>query len=165
MPEGQQCSELVSLTDLFAIATRAAGVLETRDGIDVIGLLKNQAETRTRLIGMYGIPGTPRFKVMLRHAKWKYIFIANGGRELLFNLEDDPDELQDRSRSRPDVAEDLKRQLEEMLAEHPNSARALDRGELISFPFEARALRRIIQMDTSQGITGFPQSPGNLLET
>jgi choline-sulfatase len=30
---------------------------------------------------------------MRRRADWKYIFMANGGRELLFNLSDDPSEI------------------------------------------------------------------------
>ena len=59
---------------------------------------------RTCFIGYYGEPGTPLFKIMVRQGQWKYIYMANGGREQLFDLADDPNELKNLAESRTDVA-------------------------------------------------------------
>ena len=45
------------------------------------------------LVGMVEIPGSHDFKVMVVTDQWKYIFMANGGREQLFNRKKDPNEL------------------------------------------------------------------------
>jgi len=42
---------------------------------------------------MAELPGSEFFKVMVVKDEWKYIFMANGGREQLFNLQADPDEI------------------------------------------------------------------------
>jgi hypothetical protein len=39
------------------------------------------------------VPGTRHFKFMVRSGDWKYIWMANGGREQLFNVKEDPNEL------------------------------------------------------------------------
>ena len=41
--------------------------------------LDSTAQPRQDLFGYYGEPGTPRFKIMVRHGPWKYIYMANGG--------------------------------------------------------------------------------------
>jgi len=41
---------------------------------------------------MYGEPGDPLLKVMVRDSEWKYIYMGNGAREQLFHLTDDPGE-------------------------------------------------------------------------
>ena len=56
------------------------------------------------LIGYYGEPGTRLFKVMVRQGEWKYVYMANGGREQLFELAGDPNELKNLADSRTDVA-------------------------------------------------------------
>lgn len=70
--------DLVSLTDLFAIARHAAGKTDVRDGVDVLGTLKGTSPPREYLFGWYGQPVKPTFKVMVRHADWKYIYMSNG---------------------------------------------------------------------------------------
>ena len=65
-------------------------------------------EPREFLFGYYGAPGTPRFKIMVRHKEWKYIFMANGGREQLFNLNEDPKELRNAIGSHADIAKQLR---------------------------------------------------------
>ncbi len=154
--------DLVCLTDLFGIATGAAGALEWRDGIDVLGLLEGRAPSRDHLLGYYGTPGTRQFKIMVRKDEWKYIFMANGGREQLFNLADDPDELEQRMGSDPEVAAELRRIATESL-DRPNVNRALGNGDLEEFPFEARPPRRIYQFARSRGVRGFPEHPGDVL--
>jgi len=155
-------SELVCLTDLFGIATTAAGRPEVREGVDVFGGLGGTARPRSELIGYYGTPGTPRFKFMVRDAEWKYIFLANGGYEQLFNLREDPLELKQRLNSDRNVAERLQNVGIKAL-NRINANRALDDGALKDFPYENRPLRRIYQFDRSRGVTGFPEHPRDLL--
>jgi choline-sulfatase len=154
----------VCLTDLFGIATTAAGSPDLRDGSDVLGALWGAAEPRQRVVGMYGTPGTPRFKVMVREGDWKYVYFANGGGEQLFNMADDPHELRQRVHDVPDVANALRSVAVEAL-DVPNAARALESGRLKAFSFNARPLRRIVQFDRSRGVSGFPENPGDLIET
>ncbi|MCL4691535.1 MAG: sulfatase-like hydrolase/transferase [Candidatus Hydrogenedentes bacterium] len=159
---GAVSDNLVCLTDLFGIATTAAGAPDLRDGSDVLGALSGAATPRERVIGLYGTPGTPRFKVMVREGDWKYIYFANGGTEQLFNLAEDPHELRQRAQDKPDVTAKLRATAAEAV-NVPNANRALQDGSLKAFPFEARPLRRIVQMDRSRGVSGFPENPGDLI--
>ena len=68
---GRRCAELVCLTDLFGIATAAAGHAQLRDGIDVLGVLDGSAPPRDSLVGWYGLPGTAECKVMVRDRRWE----------------------------------------------------------------------------------------------
>lgn len=159
LPANQRHDAIVCLTDLFAIATGAAGTLETRDGIDVLGLLDGKPrKTRERLIGLHGEPGSPQFKVMVLEGDWKYIYMANGRREQLFNLRDDPNELTLRLPERRDVADRLRAAAIEALR-HPGAVNALDDGrqDLRGFDFEPRPLKRLLQMDGSRGVRGYGQ--------
>jgi choline-sulfatase len=45
---------------------------------------------------------------MVRQGDWKYVFMANGGREQLFHLGDDPNELNQRLHGDPAVADRLR---------------------------------------------------------
>ena len=153
---------LVCLTDLFGIATTAAGAPELRDGADALNALWGNAKPRQRVVGMYGTPGTPRFKVMVREGDWKYVYFANGDGEQLFNLAEDPHELRQRIDDIPDVANAL-RAAAVKAVDLPNANRALDAGRLKAFPYTPRPLKRIVQFDRSRGVTGFPESPGDLL--
>ncbi|MDZ4857566.1 MAG: sulfatase-like hydrolase/transferase [Candidatus Hydrogenedentes bacterium] len=158
----QRRDEIVCLTDLFGIATTAAGTQDLRQGKDVLGLLARTAQPREHLIGLYGIPGTPRVKVMVREKDWKYIYLANGAREQLFNLTEDPMELRQRIADSPEVAARLKRIAAEY-CNRPNLERAIENNALRAFPFEARPLQRILQFDRSRGVKGFPQHPSEVV--
>lgn len=163
LPKNVRRSELVCLTDLFGIATRAAGRPERREGIDVLEMLNGNAPARERLIGYYGKPGSEQFKVMVREDDWKYIFIANGGREQLFNLSDDPHEHRQRIDDSPEVATRM-REAAVWALSRPNADRALENGNLKSFPFRPMPRNRIYQFDRSRGITGFPTRPEDVLK-
>jgi len=149
------CHELVCLTDLFAVATAAAGQTDTRDGIDVLGMLGGQSPPRQWLFGLYGRPGTRMFKIMALHERWKYIFIANGGREQLFDLAADPNELVNRIDDRRDVAERMRRAAAERLA-RPNADRALAGEDLRSIPLEELPACRFYQLEVMEK---FPDDP------
>jgi arylsulfatase len=163
LPKDARRDELVSLADLFGIATSAAGKPEFRQGTDVPGMLAGRAAPRSHLIGLYGVPGTPMFKVMAREKDWKYIFMANGGREQLFNVTEDPHELRQRVNDAPDVAARL-RDLAVAALQDPNSARALEKGGLRRFPYRRLSDQRIYQFDQSRGVRGFPAHPADVLK-
>jgi choline-sulfatase len=154
--------ELVSLVDLFGIATGAAGRAQKREGTDVLGILAGVSQPRQQLFGYYGPPGTPRFKIMVRSGDWKYIYLANGGREQLFHLREDPGE----SRNLVGVSGDLARSLRSQATsacDRPGLRAALDSGGLRGFPFAARPRQRIYQFDRSRGVRGFPTNPEDIL--
>ena len=52
LPAGQRREELVCLTDLFGIATTAAGAPDLRQGSDVLGMLEGRAPARERVVGI-----------------------------------------------------------------------------------------------------------------
>jgi choline-sulfatase len=100
---------------------------------------------------------------MARGPRYKYIFIANGGREQLPDLQEDPHELRNRIRDQPALARDL-RAAAAMACRTPGAVDALDGAALRAFPFEAPPRRRIVQFDRSRGVTGFPERPGDVLQ-
>jgi len=110
------------------------------------------------LIGYYGEPGTRLFKMMVRNGPWKYIYMANGGREQLFNLVDDPHELKNEMGSHRDVAARM-RFTAAKDCERPELKAAMEVEKLRKFDFQARALTRIYQFDRSRGVMGFPKRP------
>lgn len=160
---GETRKELVCLTDLFGIATHAAGTTELRAGIDVLSVLKDKSQSRKWLAGYYGEPGTALFKVMVREGKWKYIFMANGGREQLFNLTEDPYELTNLIRKKSEKVSHL-RSLAVSACNVPGARDALDKAALRSFPYQERERNRIYQFDRSRGVTGFPKKPEDVLK-
>lgn len=171
LPAGVRRDELVSLVDLFGIATgatttndggRRTNGVETRDGMDLLGVLAGTAQPRERLIGMYGEPGTPQFKIMVRQGAWKYIFLANGGREQLFNVAEDPAELQNRAGTEEALVRRF-RTAAAQVCRVPGAATALQDDDLRAFPFHARPRQRIYQFDRSRGVTGFPARPQDAL--
>ena len=162
LPKGETREELVCLTDLFGIATAAAGKPDMREGMDVLGMLDGTATPREHLVGYYGTPGTALFKVMVRDKDWKYIHMANGGQEQLFNVTEDPGELVQRIDGAREVAARLREAAAAALA-RPNANRALDKdGALLSLPVRQRPLKRIYQFARSRGVKGFPENPGDV---
>ena len=164
LPMDEKRDDIVCLTDLFAIATGAAGATETRDGVDVLGAIEGSTPPRPYLIGMYGEPGTPTFKVMVRDAEWKYVFLANGDREQLFSMTEDPMELENRANSMSGVATSM-REIAASACRMPGAQDALDGAGLKTFPYQERPRNRIYQFDRSRGVSGFPDRPEDVLRT
>ena len=172
LPGDVRRDELVTLTDLFAIATGAAGEAETRDGIDVLGMLSGEVAPRPCVVGMYGEPGTPLFKVMVREARnaegreWKYVFLANGGHRQLFDLASDPHEVRNLTNEHPGEVRRL-HATAAYVCDVPGARDALGGGsggcDLRAFPYKARPLVRIYQFDHSRGVAGFPACPEDVL--
>lgn len=164
LPGDQRRSDLVCLTDWFGVATGAAGKTETREGVDLLNIVRGKCEPRDALIGVYGLPGSHDFKIMVRDARYKYIFMANGGREQLFDLDDDPCECRNLAGSRADIASGLRRRAV-AACRQPGARDALEGDDLRALPFKAWQWNgeRIYQFDGSRGVTGFPARPGDVL--
>ena len=156
-------AELISLADLFAIATEAAGACELREGINVLGMLRGECAPREYLVGMVEVPGSHDFKIMVVADEWKYIFMANGGREQLFNRRKDPNELSNGVSSSAEVRDHLY-DLAVKSCRTPGAADALDADKLRVFPFRKRPRKRICQFDRSRGVDGFPDKPEDALK-
>ena len=94
--------------------------------------------------------------------EWKYIFMANGGREQLFDRKKDPNELSNCVSSPFGVRSDLYA-LAVKACRVPGALDALDGNKLRAFPFRQRQPTRIFQFDRSRGVVGFPDQPQDAL--
>jgi choline-sulfatase len=164
VPAGSERTEFISLADLFSIATGAAGECEVREGIDVLKMLRGECASRQHLVGMVEVPGSQDFKIMVLTDAWKYIFMANGGREQLFNRKKDPNELSNCVSSSSAIRGDL-HALAVKACRVPGATDALDGDKLKAFPFRQRQPTRIYQFDRSRGVFGFPDKPQDALKT
>jgi arylsulfatase len=163
LPAGIVRNQLVSLADLFGIATGAGGACDLREGMDVLKILRGECKQRQYLIGMIELPGSHDFKVMVVTDEWKYIFMANGGREQLFNLRQDPNELSNCVASASGIRNDL-HALAVQACRVPGAIDALDGDKLHAFPFREHPRKRIYQFDRSHGVLGFPDKPEDALK-
>ena len=163
LPAGKIRDDLACHTDVFGIVTGVAGQPELREGIDLLGLKSGTPQRREELVGYYAHPGSRQFKLMVRSGDWKYIFIANGGREQLFDLRNDPHELTNLAETRGEIKQQMYAKAV-AACQRPELALLMDGQDLRKFPFEARPLRRIYQFDHSRGVTGFPERPEDVLK-
>ncbi|MHC4122664.1 MAG: sulfatase family protein [Planctomycetota bacterium] len=162
IPANKKCDELVCLTDLFAIATGASGEVEKRDGTDLLGVIEGKVKPRKHLTGYYGRPGTERFKIMVRHGDWKYIYLANGNQEQLFNVTKDPKESVLMNKQKPEILAQMRAKAIKAVKVE-GASDALDGDKFKAFAFTQRPLKRIYQLDRSHGVKGFPEKPEDAL--
>lgn len=148
---------LAALTDLFGLATTASGTPELRDGHDLLNTLRGTAPQRDALIGLYGTPGTRHFKCMVRQGDWKYIWLANGGRELLFNLRLDATESRSLVPHEPAILASLRAHAISVLSSRELTQPAVAQGALLALPFAPFPRVRIKQF--ARGVTDFGQGP------
>ncbi len=113
-------------------------------------MLRGESAPRDYLVGMVEIPGSHDFKIMVLTGEWKYIFMANGGREQLFNREKDPDELANCVRASSGVRSSLYALAVEA-CRVPGATDALDGDKLRVFPFRQR------QADTPLSVRPIPR--------
>jgi arylsulfatase len=128
----------------------------------LLGITAATPQERDTLVCFYGSPGSRQFKVMVRFKQWKYIFMANGGREQLFHLQDDPNELMNIASNQTEMKQQLYN-VALTACQRPELKTVLDGDDLRKLPFQARPLQRIYQFDASRGITGFPNKPEDVL--
>ncbi|MBW7461228.1 hypothetical protein K0U00_44950, partial [Paenibacillus sepulcri] len=120
-----------------------------------LGSVTGKAAPRELLFGWYGKPGTPNFKVMVRDQDYKYIYMSNGGREQLFHLTEDPNELNQLADLYPEITARLRLAAVDEISRHEPLAGALTFGGLRSFPFKERPLARIRQFNLAIGVKDF----------
>lgn len=88
----------VALQDLLPTLLDIAGAETPRnlDGRSLLPLMNGTASTiREQIAGEFGVVGKRTF--MLTDGEWKYIWYEEDGRELLFHIRQDPNELRDMS--------------------------------------------------------------------
>lgn len=163
LPADTRNAELVGLNDLFAIATGASGDCESRDGMDVLGMLTGDVRPRDHFVGYYGKPDTDAFKIMIRRGEWKYIYFVNGGEAQLFNVANDPHELTQCIDTHCDVAKEL-RALAIEACRVDGAQAALDGDDLRAIERSPRPPKRIMQMNYARGVTGFPDHPCDVVD-
>ena len=164
LPKDVKNPSLASLTDLFAIATTAAGKCELRDGVNLLAVAEGSGEGREHLIGYASPPGDRNFRLMVRKGPWKYNFHANGGGEQLFNIPSDPNELQNLADKENEVKMDLRAIAIAELSSHPAGRPALCDGELLVFPRQVLETERCRQFSWPRGITDFHATPEEVKE-
>jgi choline-sulfatase len=157
LPAAARHTGLAALTDLFGLATAASGAPELRDGHHLLATLRDSAPARESLVGMFGTPGTSQFKCMIRRGDWKYLWLANGGRELLFNLQLDPAEGRSFLEAEPALVTAFRREAADLLTAREVTRPAVLDGNLRSFPFAPFPRVRIKQF--ARGVTDFGQGP------
>jgi choline-sulfatase len=162
LPKNVTHEALANLTDLFGIATNAGGKTELRDGVDLIGVLLNKTQPRKYIVGLYGVPGTFLFKIMIRDNRWKFNYYANGERKQLFDLLEDPNETVNLIQKFPEIAENLY-QIAIAECQHPGLKDACENHKLKTFPYQERPKGRYYQFDASRGILGYPKKPEDAL--
>jgi choline-sulfatase len=166
LPANQRNDSIACLADLFGIATGAAGTLDVREGIDLLGVIDGRAKPREYLLGYIGHLGANGYKLMVRGGRWKYIFLATGGHELLFDVQNDPQELHNLAAEEPEVLARFREQAVAM-CDNPDYRPTLRNGKLKSYEagsFKHFGGMRIIQMEPSIGVEGFPEHPRDALE-
>lgn len=131
--QGVESNALVTLQDIYATILTCCGaeVPNICDGLDLTAVCKAQKENvRETLIAEYG---TGReFKCMLRWENYKYIYFANGGNEVLYDLDKDPNEINPTNN-------EIFKWCKNVLVKYYKSYsydEALNNGELIKFDYE-----------------------------
>lgn len=163
LPANQRRRELVGLVDLFGMATAAAGRMELRQGADVLGMVAGRTPARENLCGFLGLDGTRTFRMTIRDDRYKYIFLANGGIQFVFDMADDPHERRNLAAERPELTRTLRAKAVAATVAAGGGA-AVEAVDFKVFDYQPPALRRICQFDRSRGIEGFPANPGDVLK-
>lgn len=109
-PKGKTVKTAACLHDLTAFILKAAGIKKTDDlsGVALDELPENDKERF--VFSEYHGHGVRSGAFMIRKGDWKYIMNMEAG-DQLFNLEDDPEELENLILSFPEKAKEMKRDL------------------------------------------------------
>ncbi len=148
---GTVCEDLVESIDLLPTFLETAGgdvsgVDHILEGRSLVPVLHNSGDESPRthviceydispipLAGKLGLEPDQAVMIMIASKKWKMIHFGGGFRPMLFNLENDPDELVDlaASEEHQNVIEDLYKHLLEW-ASRPSQRTTKSRKELVS---------------------------------
>ncbi len=136
LPAGERREQLVSLPDIYPTIISAVNGnnKEEIDGINIIPVCEDDTKnTRDILYGEHGEGNNLKF--MVRWDEFKYIYFTNGGQESLFNLQDDPDELNDIAEENPEICTKARGELVEYLKKN-EFEEALTGDQLIKYEYE-----------------------------
>ncbi|MDE2898339.1 MAG: sulfatase-like hydrolase/transferase [Chloroflexota bacterium] len=117
LQQGVISDELVSLIDLFPTLMDIAGLDHPQglDGVSLLPLCRGEASNRPDYVfSEYHSNFSNTGIAMWRQGPWKYIRYA-GYPPQLFNLDDDPEEIDDLAQSRPEIVKELDARLESLV--------------------------------------------------
>lgn len=145
IPPGERRRQLAGLQDILPTLARLTGCpLEQEvDGLDLTDALQNDtAPTRDLFYGQ--CLDAPRQLAMLFDGRWKYCYAQQGPTEELYDLAEDPDELNNLA-TRPDADALLKPWREGLIAEARRwgDTGLLDGDGLATSPLDRAALAKL----------------------
>ena len=126
LQQGIISNQLVSLIDLFPTLMDMAGLDHPAglDGVSLLPLCRGDASARPDYVfSEFHSNFSNTGIAMWREGPWKYVRYA-GYEPQLFNLDDDPEEVDNLARSRPDVVQRLDARLETLVNFDDADARA-----------------------------------------
>ena len=97
---------------------------------------------------------------MVRKGKWKYIYMANGGRRQLFDLDYDPHELKNLVTKEKEISVEMHKILTEKCKSEPGLEAVISNDEIYAVPYTPRKLERLHQFDFSKKITDYTVPSG-----
>lgn len=133
LPQGERNDHLAMLQDIYATFVSEAGgqVPTTCSGLNLLSAIRQPAEPfRERLFGEVGRGRV--LKMMMRWGDYKYMYHTNGGKQNLFDLRNDPDEMTDVSRDHPELCAQCRQQMTDYYRSY-GLAEALDGDGLMSY--------------------------------
>lgn len=142
---GFSTDQFAVLPDLYATAVTLSGTdcdtakqaLTSSSGVNLVPILTNdfvqEFQYRQEIIGEFG--WGRQFKCMLREGAFKYIYFANGGREQLFDLENDPEEKNNIASQRQDQCKKYRDRLYHYYTEK-GLPEALGENSLKCYPYQ-----------------------------
>jgi arylsulfatase len=131
--EGRTIDAVVGLQDILPTLVEIGNgkIPENIDGKSLLPLLKNNSQAvRDVILGELGPNG--RRSLMVTDGKWKYIWYETDGKELLFHIADDPDEIHNLANKEIEKRKEYRSKLIDILSKRENDP-ALDGQELKAF--------------------------------
>ncbi|MFW5923801.1 MAG: sulfatase, partial [Planctomycetota bacterium] len=159
LARGQRCENIVSLIDMCPTFMEMAG-LEERDEFDGESLMPlargDTTESRDLAYACHTGTALNTSAYMLRKGRWKYTAYA-GYPPQLFDLDSDPEELNDLCGERPEVADRLHEELEEIVDIEETHTTLMDYNKNAFRQFRRQA-KKGLYVDDSYGLRDNPSS-------
>ena len=155
VPAGERRGQLVAHEDILPTLLSAAGVAAPKEavGVDLVGLCRdNAAASREVYCAQFHEKGHGLYLAL--DARWKYMYSACDGKEQLFDLAGDPQELANRADDA--AAAEVKSRLKAALFDHfrqEGYADPIDGDRWRRYPPSETPMERILQIgQTCHGV-------------